>query len=439
MTASISYLRLNCLSILQGSHVAYEESFHAGVNIVRGQNGSGKSTLADFIFFILGGEFDNWKDAAGSCTEVQAEIQTPRGKLTLKREIKNHQQPILVYFGAITEARESTVEGWESFPIRRQANRESFSQVMFRSMHIPEAQSERASNITMHQLLRLCYSDQRTPAQRLFRLETFDTHSIREAVGDLICGVNDFELYEVTLELREQQKKLEEVHTQLRMLQHALNNDDEPKTPERIDSDVEALRREADRLREEIDQVEELVESDEAKTYLAERQSLQADLINERNEIAVLESTEKNLQFELREIEQFVAFIGELEEKIGFAEATSDVVGSIEFTHCPACGEELQTSKGNSHCILCKSPIDADRDKSRYNQIRLDLEIQARESRQLIEQKRGEKSAIQRKLRNIRREHEKTVNGVRSSLFTCEWSARRLPFIPVTETRTNRS
>ena len=142
------------------------------MNIVRGQNGSGKSTISDFIFFILGGEFDSWKDAASQCDEAQAEVETPRGKLTLKRRTIKSQEPILVYFGPMSVASESSLEGWELFPIRRHGGRESFSQVMFRSLLIPEAQSEGAANITMHQVLRLCYSDQRTPATRLFRIRT---------------------------------------------------------------------------------------------------------------------------------------------------------------------------------------------------------------------------------------------------------------------------
>ena len=279
--------------------------------------------------------------------------------------------------------------------------------MMFRSMLIPEAKSEHASNITMHQLLRLCYSDQRTPVQRLFRFEQFDTHSIREAVGDLVCGVNDFELYEVTLELREQQKRLKEVTAELRALQNALPVDEKECTPEQIETDVSTLRNEAICLREEIDRVEELVETLEAETFLEERKTIHADLIKERKAITDLESTEKNLQFELREIEQFLAYLGELKEKIGYSEATSAVIGSIEFSHCPACGEELEESTHKSQCVLCKLPIDTEKDKSRYNQIRLDLEIQARESRQLIEQKRGERSVAQQKLRVLRREHEK--------------------------------
>ena len=180
MTTAPTHLRINRLRILQGGNVAYDEEFHEGVNIIRGQNGSGKSTIADFIFFVLGGEFDDWKEVARHCDEAQAEVETPRGKMTLRRRVMQSQEPMLVYFGSMAEAFASTIEGWERFPIRRQANRESFSQVMFRSMLIPEAQSEGAANITMHQLLRLCYSDQRTPASRLFRFELFDTQNIRE-------------------------------------------------------------------------------------------------------------------------------------------------------------------------------------------------------------------------------------------------------------------
>ena len=411
MTAGAGYLQLNYLRILQGVHVAYEEQFHEGVNIIRGQNGSGKSTIADFIFFILGGEFDGWKDAAGHCDEVQAEIQTPRGKLTLRRRVAKSQEPILVYFGSMADALESSVEGWERFPIRRQANRESFSQVMFRSLQIPEARSEGAANVTMHQLLRLCYSDQRTPAPRLFRFEQFDTHSIREVVGDLICGISGYELYEIGLELREQERELEEVAARLRALQSALPSHEALNTPERIEAEVQKLRNEATALRDEIDRVEELVEPGKVRAYLGKRKASQAVLIKQRDAITNLESAETNLEFELREIGQFVDFLGELKEKVGFAEATFSAIGSIEFTHCPACGQELDADTPKLHCVVCKSPIDLGKEGARYNQIRLDLELQARESRQLIEQKQGERRATQRELRRLRREHEKGLSA----------------------------
>jgi hypothetical protein len=46
----------------------------------------------------------------------------------------------------------------------------SFTQVLFRGAGIPEAPNVENSNITMHQIMRLLYSDQQTPA-KLFRFE----------------------------------------------------------------------------------------------------------------------------------------------------------------------------------------------------------------------------------------------------------------------------
>ena len=134
-------------------------------------------------------------------------------------------------------------------------------------------------------------------------------------------------------------------------------------------------------------------------------------MIKQRDAITNLESAETNLEFELREIGQFVDFLGELKEKVGFAEATFSAIGSIEFTHCPACGQELDADTPKLHCVVCKSPIDLGKEGARYNQIRLDLELQARESRQLIEQKQGERRATQRELRRLRREHEKGLSA----------------------------
>lgn len=41
--------------IEKDDHVAYDERFHMGVNVIRGDNSSGKSTVLNFIFYGLGG------------------------------------------------------------------------------------------------------------------------------------------------------------------------------------------------------------------------------------------------------------------------------------------------------------------------------------------------------------------------------------------------
>ena len=106
----------------------------------------------------------------------------------LRRDVGKAQTLMEVFYGPMADAERHGLDGWERFPIRRTSSSFSFTQVMFRAAGIPEAQSQGASNITMHQILRLLYSDQRTPAGFLFRYEDFDPREIREAVGDLGSG-----------------------------------------------------------------------------------------------------------------------------------------------------------------------------------------------------------------------------------------------------------
>ena len=411
MTTSFGFLRLNRLRIIQSGHVAYDKLFHEGVNIIRGQNGSGKSTLADFIFFILGGDFKDWKDAASNCDEAQAEIETPRGKLTLKRQIKNSQEPIFVYFGPMANVPEISLEGWERFPIRRQSGQKSFSQVMFHSLLIPEAQSEGAANITMHQLLRLCYSDQRTPAARLFRFESFDTQNLRLAVGNLICGISGYEVYEIDLKLRESQKKLADINVRLKGLHDALPSDEALNTPELILTEINSLKNERFKLQQQVDNVDNLINPGDVKNFLVKRRKSQTSLIKQREKLKTEELKEKSIEFELREINEFVKYLRELEEKLTYAEITCDAIGSIEFMYCPACGEQLDLDVSEYHCVVCKSPIDQEREISHYNLIRLDLEIQMRESEQLVRQKKDDLFRTRQILRQLRRKHENDLSN----------------------------
>ena len=406
-----TYLRLNRLRIGREGSIAYDNAFHEGVNIIRGQNGSGKSTIADSIFFVLGGEFGDWKSAMGRCSEVQAEIDTPRGKITLIRRITSKQEPISVFFGPMEVAARSSMEGWEQFPIRRQGGRESFSQVMFRSLLIPEAQSEGASNITMHQVLRLCYSDQRTPATRLFRFEDFDPQSIREAVGDLVCGISGYEIYEIGLKLRDLHKESEEIRLELHGLVRALPRDEAFTTPTLIETAVKQLKHEVTVLQREIDKVDELVEPGKVKDYLSERRVALSSISKQRTRLQELESKVENIEFELREITEYLVYLQEATEKLTFAEATLTAIGSIEFTHCPACGIALDTDVPVEHCVVCRSPLDMERERGRYNQIRLDMEIQARESRQLIDQKESQLNVARQELRQLRRDHEQELSS----------------------------
>lgn len=434
MTTASPYLQLKRLRIMCRGQAVYDQNFHAGVNIIRGDNGSGKSTIADFIFFALGGEYEDWKQEARRCDEVQAEVETPRGQLVLKRKTSSSTAPVDLYFGDIDGAMKSALDGWEQFPLRRQrGGKESFSQVMFRSLLIPEAQSEGASNITMHQLLRLCYSDQRTPATRLFRFESFDTQNIREAVGDLICGISGYELYDLALEHRRLESEYKSVDEQLNALLRSVRNENALNSPAAINSQVGALSREQDQLLTEIDNVDSAVQIGDVEAYIKNRMVAQKSLRKVANEARKVEVKIATTEFELREIEEFSQYLTDLIAKLSNTEGTFDVVGPIEFTHCPACGELLDDSVDDSDCHVCKRPRDPDREKSRYNQIRLDLEIQTRETQQLLREKQSSLSNNKSELRKLKNNHR---NALRD--FSIKYSDRNEPRESYLAERTTR-
>jgi hypothetical protein len=401
-----SHFHIRRLRVLQKGSPVYDQRFHTGVNIIRGENGSGKSTIADFIFYILGGEFDNWKTVAANCDEVQAELFTQGGVLTLRREIDRAQTPMHVFFGPMAEAEKHGLDGWEIYPIRRSESRESFSQILFRASGIPEAQSQGAANITMNQILRLLYSDQRTPAAFLFRYESFDTREIREAVGDLICGLSVYELYEIELSLRDLDKQFDEKNRRYTALLSALPREEALARVEAIDSRLTELSREYERLTAEIGSSDELVDQGQVQAFIKARKKAGDELRKCRTQIAENEQNLHINEIEIADLTSFLEYLEELAEKLPRAEASSDIVGNIEFTHCPACLAPLSGSQGPDHCVLCGTETDPEQERSRYLQIKMDLDIQIRESRQLLDEKKRLSGSIDREIRRLRREHQ---------------------------------
>ena len=398
-----AHFHLCRLRILAEGKAVYDEAFHTGVNIIRGQNGSGKSTIADFMFYVLGGEFDKWKTAASRCDEVQAEVYTSGGVVTLRRPVEGARTPVRVFFGPMAEAELHGLDSWQSYPIRRSVNRESFSQIMFRGAGIPEAQSDGASNITMHQVLRLLYSDQRTPPPFLFRYEPFDTRDIREAVGDLLCGLSVYELYEIDLALRDLNKRLAVENERYKTLLGGLPSEFALVTVESIDDQLTALSRESKDLKEEIERAEEYVSADDVNSFVKDRNQASDQLRRVRAEIADLERRNEVIDLEIADVTRFLEYLDDLVERLPKAEAASAIVGQIEFSHCPACLAPLRTGTDPEQCALCGATMDPQKERSRYLQVRLDIDIQIRESRQLLEDKIGSTRHNATNLRRLRR------------------------------------
>lgn len=189
MTSYSPVVAVNKLIISARGETVFSADFHSGLNVIRGENSSGKSTIMDFLFFGLGGDLSDWREAALDCDEVTVEVELNGEAATIKRAVKDSKsQPMRIFLGPYLEADRSSTDGWGIYPYKRSTQKESFSQVIFRLIDMPQVPGHESSNITMHQLLRLMYSDQVTPIDHLFRAEHlgFDTGLIRQTVGDLL-------------------------------------------------------------------------------------------------------------------------------------------------------------------------------------------------------------------------------------------------------------
>jgi AAA domain len=381
----ISRLRLNRLSVHRGEHTLYDERFHEGVNIIHGDNGSGKSTVADFIYFALGGDLREWRREASFAHYVLAEIAAQDAVLTLRRSVSDAgARPMDIFFGPYDEAISADIRRWETFPYGRPEKGYSFSQVLFKAIGIPEAISDGVSNITMHQLLRVLYSDQLTPVQRIFRVERFDTWQTRQAVGDLLCGLGGYDLYALQLFLRDLSKSFEGVSERLKSLIAVASSYGDKILTEHLKNAIEAASKERDGLQEQlIGLIEQSDASDEEKQADKGVKRRRPELARARLSVATLSDRVETLEDELDDAERFIDHLEHAVDEFDDAASTFFALGAVRFEFCPSCFTPLTDAEHAGICHLCGNATDRDRDQTRALAIKLDLQMQINESRQL--------------------------------------------------------
>ena len=404
-------LRLNRLTVHRGGNRLYDESFHDGVNIIHGDNGSGKSTIADFIYFVLGGDLKDWRKEAALADFVAAEVTTGEATLTLKRDVTEEpSRPMSIFFGTYTQAMKAGPDQWETFSYKRQEGTLSFSQVLFKAIGIPEAISDGASNITMNQLLRILYSDQLTPIQRIFRVEPFDTWQTRKAVGDLLCGLGGYDLYNYQLFLRQLEKEFDEAASRFKGLMAVAGGFGDGILIEHIG----AALNNAILQREELQsQLTALVEGDAvAKGATAETQQavkLRKELSNAKQSVAKLLDEIEVLDYEVRDVHRFMEYLRSALAEFDDASSTFFALGRVRFEFCPSCFAALgdEHAPEGENCHLCGNVLQPGEDQSRALAVKLDLQMQIDESRTLQAARSERLAELQDKLRIAKSEMRK--------------------------------
>ncbi|WP_343660178.1 hypothetical protein [Chryseobacterium sp.] len=370
--------------------VAYDEEFHKGVNIIRGDNSSGKSTITHFIFFVLGGAFGDFVPEARLCSFVIAEIEMNNVVFTIKREVIkdeegkiNTQAPIYFYWGTMDESF-SPPEGktWQKFGYRTTDNIRSFSNILFELLDLPIVKGD--SNITFHQILRLLYVDQDSPTSSLFYYEYFDSQLTRETVSDLLLGVYSEELYERKKRLILAEKEFESIKSEIKATSNFFT-DALSLNPLHIETQIENKEKEISSIQDEIIAIRaKEKEADYGLKTKLEFQKLNEESIIQRKIVSELENNINILNNEIQDSEFFIETLNKKIKALRNSINTREFLGHLPLEYCPECLTKIKTSN-ESTCKLCKEPIDESFGVVQARRMEIEIGFQINESTKLLE------------------------------------------------------
>lgn len=381
------YLLLNRLVVIFRGRPVYDQTFHSGVNIIRGENSSGKSTISDMIFYVLGGENIIWTDEAAACDSVYGEFDVAGFTLSLSREITSENVPpsIGVCEGVLSETMKSQA-GWSYYGRQRRDNKESFSQFMFDHLGLPKTKtSDSQTNVTMYQILRIIYGDQNTDCTSIFRKERnpmADRQDIRRSIGEMLLGIDDLQSHELRQEQIQLTKQLAQKKTRLESIVEAAEKA-EPKFQlmhftnlvKQAQEEQLHLEKTIEKISNEREQVDERSREEQAEITNLE------DLLKKQNsEVQRLQNSTNSLALSLADSEVFIASLESNLKDLLSANNTRDLIGGLSLAYCPICLADL-TPQLPDCCALCKTHISGNEAVSGRLRCEQELKLQINESK----------------------------------------------------------
>jgi hypothetical protein len=413
----MSNLKINKLIVLSQGNRVYDEAFHDGLNIIRGQNGSGKSTIIELIYYVLGASQIEWKEESLKCDCVIAEISISDQLFTIKRDISNDfMPPLSIYWGKLAD---SSIDSWQIYSQKRSQEKESFSQVMLRIMNIPD--SEEDTSLTMHQLLRVLYLDQLSPPNLLLRPEQFDPPMMKEAITKTLMGAYNLQIFTDDKELNRKKKDYEQLKTEIDNIEYILRENGSNLSEDDLNK----------KLSENTDRIKriEIFLSGERKTSSSAKQQndkdvekLFAEFRKEKRKYGELIQNFNNLNFDILDSESFIADLKQRVVDINNSITMRNILPNIELNYCPICLNPITNSEDKTTCVLCKSKISENELTPGALRMKNELYFQIKESEIMLEKKRKEilelntKISLTRKqVSTIQDEIDKLAMSVNSS------------------------
>lgn len=382
-------LQVNRLIVFQGGHTALDLVFHKGVNVIRGRNSSGKTTTMDLLAFSLGAENIRWKPEALLCTDTFVEVQLNGKAATFRREISAElKRPMSIFWGNLNAALTAGPHQWEHYPFLRSIHRISFSQAILQALEMPQAQSDGASNLTLHQLLRVLYADQPSVHSPIFRLDSYDKPLIRETVGAYLCGVYDDELYSAQLRVREVSAIIAKAESELKSIFSVLGRSGQNAGLDYLSAQIIDLESARNAQSEELIRLKNQRNVPKAASKSNVPDELRKKLNQARQAEANAKDRLQSLELDLADSSMFVSELKARLKNLEESKETRSFFGNLRFQFCPSCLTPIGSDRDNVHnCHLCVQPHGDERGETQILRMRNEINIQLKESLSLIEKR----------------------------------------------------
>lgn len=392
-------LIINRVVIHSGIKPVYDEKFHSGLNVIRGDNGTGKSTIMELISYGLGGDIkkNSWKREALECTSITISLTINKKPYVFKRHIeKETSKPSIQIFEGTYEATLQTSEGWTTYKNKKSDIRKSYSMQIFSLLGLEQHVTEENDSLTVHQMLRLLYIDQDTPASKIFRTEsfTYDTESMRKAIGEYFFGFDNLEAHSIRQELYRAEKNFEKIDDELRTIYSVLGQTNISASTEEIENNIKELNVALLELSKKRMEYREAPLRTSTTVINTELEKIQDEINQKAGFINTLESDYIAINYEIAESIDFIKALESRANSLRVSKITYNCLHHIDFRYCPSCHSELITEKLENSCLLCKSEQKDNSLENTYIESLNQIDFQISESQDILNTQRDLKSKL---------------------------------------------
>lgn len=378
----------------------YDETFHSGLNVIRGDNGTGKSTIMELISYGLGGDIkkNSWKREALECKSVTIVLTINKQPYVFKRFIeKETSKPAIHIFEGAYESALKEPEGWTIYKNKKSDIRKSYSMQIFSLLGLEQHVTEENDSLTVHQMLRLLYIDQDTPASKIFRTEPFiyDTESMRKAIGEYFFGFDNLEAHSVRQELYRAEKSFSKIDDELKTIYSVLGQTNIQVSTEEIESNIKSLNIDLMEISKKRIQYRENISDTSTTTEInKEIKRIQQEIDKQANKVNQLESDYIAINYEISDSIEFLKALESRANSLKIAKITYNCLHPINFRYCPSCHSEIITEELENSCSLCKSEKTGNSVEDTYIETLNQIDFQISESQEIFKTQKDLKSNL---------------------------------------------